>query len=122
MVAPPVRLLARLLRLVSAIAGLIIVVSFSFFAVDLAGEASEGQRDKVAESLEPNPTLSDEEDREERNSGFREVVDDANDLLLAPFSALVEGQGVWVQRIVTGVLGLLLYGVALSVLANFIRK
>lgn len=116
------KLIARLLRLVSLLVSLVIVISFAFFATDLASEASERQRAEIAESLEPTPTVSEEDVRQQRNSGFREVIDDVNDVLLAPFAALVEGQNVWVQRIATGLIGLLLYGVALSLLANFIRK
>ena len=115
-------LLARLLRLVALLASLVIIVSFSFFATDLASEASEGQRAKVADALEPTPTAPNESDRERRSGGFREAVDDVNDVLVAPFALLVEGQNIWVQRIATGVLGLLLYGLALSLLANYIRK
>ena len=115
-------LIARVLRLVSLLTSLVIIVSFSFFATDLASEASEGQRTKVAEGLEPTPTAPNESDRERRSGAFREAVDDVNDVLLAPFAVLVEGQNIWVQRIATGVLGLLLYGLALSLLANYIRK
>ena len=115
-------LLARLLRLVSLVTSLIIIVSFSLFAIDVASQASESQRTKAAEGLEPGPAASKEKDRERRNSGFREVVDDANDVLLAPFASLVEGRDIWIQRIGTGLLGLLLYGVALSIVANYIRK
>jgi len=115
-------LVARLLRLVSLLASLVIIISFSFFATDLASEASEGQRAKLAEALEPTPAAPDESDRELRSSGLREVVDDVNDVLLAPLALLVEGQNIWVQRIITGVLGLLLYGLVLSILANYIRK
>jgi hypothetical protein len=60
--------------------------------------------------------------REQRNGDLRELVDDANDVLLMPFGDMVDSNNVWVQNGVPTVLGLLLYGLLLGLLANMLPK
>jgi hypothetical protein len=122
MVALAVRLIARLIRLVAVVASLLVVVGAAFFAVELASQTTDRQRERLEPSLEPVPTAADERDREARHGGFREAVDDANDVLLAPFAGVFKAGDIWVRRIVAAVLALLLYGVALSLLAGFVRR
>jgi hypothetical protein len=111
---------ARVIRLAAVVASLIVIVGFGFFAVELASETSERRRERLGPSLEPVPTAVDERDRERRHTDLREAVDDANDVLLAPFAGLVEGGGVWLRRSVATVLAVLVYGVALALLARFV--
>ena len=53
---------------------------------------------------------------------MREVVDDANDVLLAPFVDLIDSDSAWVNHGVPTLLALLLYGVGLGFLANMMPK
>ncbi len=115
-------LFARLIRLVAIVASLIIVVSFALFAQEQASAATEGQRRKLENLQAPTPTTGAERNRERRHGQPRELIDDANDLLLSPFASLTEGQNIWLQRIVPALLGLLIFGLGLTIAANYIRK
>ena len=68
------------------------------------------------------PTPDEENAREAQNSSVREVVDDANDVLLAPFANLIDSDSRWVQHGIPALLALLLYGVGLGFLANLLPK
>lgn len=114
--------LARLIRLASLVASLLVILGFALFAQEQAGAASKEQVQKVERTQEPTPEANTEEERQGRQGSAEEWIDDANDVLLAPFASLVAGQYIWVQRVVTGLLALLLYGLVATVLANYIRK
>ena len=60
--------------------------------------------------------------RETQHSSVRELVDDANDILLAPMSGLIDSDKIWSQRFVPALLALLLYGLGGGLLANTIPK
>ncbi len=100
----------------------VLIVSFALFAVEQAGAASDAQRRKLETTQSPAPSEGSELRRENRHGSPREYLEDANDLLVSPFTPLVDGQGVWVQRMITGFLGLVLYGVLLAMGANYLRK
>ena len=68
------------------------------------------------------PTPGEEAARERRNGGARELIDDANDVLLAPFANLIDSDNGWVHHGVPAVLALLLYGVGLGLLANMLPR
>ena len=54
---------------------------------------------------------------------MREVVEDANDVLVGPFTGLVESStDRWVTHGVPALLALLLYGLGLGMLANMLPK
>ena len=53
---------------------------------------------------------------------MREAIDDANDLLLQPFSGLVNSPSNWVMHGVPALLALLVYGLGLGLLANSLPK
>lgn len=58
--------------------------------------------------------------REKAHSAAREYVDDANDVLLAPFSSLTDGSSnKWVRRTVPALIALLVFGFGLGYLARF---
>ena len=60
--------------------------------------------------------------RERAHSRAREAIDDADDVLVAPFAGLVDGSASsWVRRGVPTLLALLVYGFGLSFLARFAR-
>ena len=114
-------MISRPLRIVAMIATAIILASFGFFVVDQARESSNRQvRRLKAES--PDPGERAERVRERRHGTARELIDDANDILLKPFAGIVDSGSIWVQRIVPGGLALLLYGLALTLLAGYLPK
>jgi hypothetical protein len=115
--------MASVLRFVAVGASAIVIFSFLAFATEEAGNGSRGQVDKVGEALdEPAPAANTERERERRHGEVRERLDDANDVLLKPFAGVVDSRNHWVQRIVPGVLALLVYGLGLGMLANVIPR
>jgi hypothetical protein len=115
--------MASVLRLVAVSASAIVIFSFLAFATEEAGNGSQGQVDKVGEALdEPAPAANTERERERRHGEIRERLDDANDVLLKPFARVVDSPNHWVQRIVPGVLALLVYGLGLGLLANTVPR
>jgi hypothetical protein len=116
--------LASLLRTASIIACALVALGFVMFASDQAGAGSREQVEKIKNAVaQPSPSLGDELAREHEHGKPREAIDDANDVLLAPFSGLASSQSnPWVQRLIPTVLGLLLYGLGLVMLANFLPK
>jgi hypothetical protein len=115
--------MASLLRFVAVAASAIVIFSFLAFATDEAGHGSRTQVDKLGEALdEPAPAANVERVREHRHGRARELVDDANDVLLRPFDGLLDSRNPWVQRIVPGLLALLAYGLGLALLANVLPR
>ena len=89
------------------------------FLVDQTSDASQNQVNAItgeagvkAESATkvPNPPAAVEKVREQENDGFHEFVDDVDDVLLAPFTGIVDSDNIWVRRLVPLVLALLIYG------------
>ena len=58
--------------------------------------------------------------RERRHGDVRELIDDGNDILVAPFTSVSDSDEIWVQRAVPAVLALLLYGVVLTIVAAYV--
>ena len=113
--------MASLVRLVAVIASALVVLSFLAFASDQAGRGSKEQEARLGRELgEPAPNPNAEREREREHGAVREKIDDANDVLVAPFSGVINSHDLWVQRIVTGLLALLTYGLGLTLLANFL--
>ena len=64
-----------------------------------------------------------EKAREREHGKFREAIDDANDVLSKPFAWITEdSSSLWVQRGVTVVLGVVIFGLGGAWLANLIPK
>jgi hypothetical protein len=114
-----------LLRTVSIAASVIVLLSFALFAVDETRSASQKSAAAVAgldASRTSDPSPRQERARERAHSHLRELIDDADDVLVAPFAPLVNGAGSsWIQRGVPTFLALILYGFGLSFLARFAR-
>jgi hypothetical protein len=118
------------IRLAAIIASIVVLLGFAFFAVDEMVKGSQTQQNAldndtmsaVAERMEIDPTPDQEAARERRNGAPRELIDDANDVLLAPFAVLLDSDSAWVSHGVPTVLALLLYGVGLGLLANMLPK
>jgi hypothetical protein len=117
--------LEGLLRTVSIVAGAIVLLSFALFAIDETRTASQQSAAAVAglnASRAADPSPSQERARERAHSRAREAVDDADDVLVAPFSGLVDSaESSWVRRGVPTLLALIVYGFGLAFLARYAR-
>jgi hypothetical protein len=114
--------LERSIRSLAIVLSLIVTAGFVLFAIDDFGRASNNSRDRIAGTARPDPTPTAERAREKRNSSGRELIDDANDVLLSPFAGLVaKDHSRWVQHGVPALLGLLVYGFLLGFIARFAK-
>jgi hypothetical protein len=114
--------LERPLRIVAIVLSLLVAAGFVLFAVDDFSRASAQSRDRVAGINAPDPAPAVERAREQRNGRARELIDDANDVLLSPFAGIVaDASSRWVRRGVPALLGLLVYGFLLGYLARYAR-
>jgi hypothetical protein len=117
--------LEGLLRTVSIVASAIVLLSFALFAIDEVRDASEQSAATIAgleatRSSDPSPRQ--ERARERAHSGPREAVDDADDVLVAPFASVVSSSdSSWVRRGVPTLIALLVYGFGVSFLARYAR-
>ncbi len=115
-------MLERPLRILAVVLTLVVAASFTLFAIDDFGRASNASRDRIAGNARPDPIPRDERGREAHNSQAREFIDDANDLLLRPFDGVVtNSRSRWAQRGIPALLGLLFYGFGLGYLARYAR-
>lgn len=105
------------IRTVAIVASLLVAIGFILFAVDELSGASQRQQAAILD-----PGAQQEQNRERRHSGARELIDDANDQLLKPFADVVPSSNRWVQRGVPTLLALLVYGVGLGFLARYVRS
>jgi hypothetical protein len=119
-----------LVRLVAIVSSVLILLGFAYFATDEMSRGSQNQQNALNSELSGSeesppvaPSPEQEADRERLNGPFREAVEDTNDVLLGPFAGLVESAETrWVGHGVPALLGLLLYGFCLGVLARMLPK
>jgi hypothetical protein len=117
-------------RLVAILASGIVLLGFAFFAVDEMDRGSRTQQNLLDREVKGSeydpapiaPTPGQEAAREKVNGSLHEVVDDANDVLLGPFTDIVDSDDRWVSHGVPTLLALLLYGLCLGTLANMLPK
>jgi hypothetical protein len=123
--------LARFIRVFSIVACLFIVGGLIGLLTDEVQDTSEVQATRFTEQgavtvsvdiESPKPSPAVEKVREEEHSSGREFVDDVNDVLLGPFNFLIEDSDGAVRHLLYAGLGLLIYGLLLQVLADFLRK
>ena len=112
--------MASILRLASTIACVILVVSFGLFAIEQAKGGSKAEVAKLKGINEPNPSPQSEREREKRHGKVREAIDDADDVLTAPFSGIVKSGSIWAKRGVATLLGLLVYGLVARMLIAYL--
>jgi hypothetical protein len=112
--------LERPLRYLAIVLSAIIAMGFILFVVTDSGRASNEQIDHI-NSFAATPPPAGERAREQRNGKVHEYIDDANDVLLKPFSGVTDSSSRWVERGVPTLLGLLVYGFMLGYLARFAR-
>jgi hypothetical protein len=122
--------MGSLVRLVAIVASGLVLLGFAYFATDEMGRGSQHQQNALANELagldDPAPIAPSNEleaEREKVNGPMREFVEDTNDLLLGPFTGIVEGSNDrWVRHSVPAILALMLYGLGLGMLANMLPK
>jgi hypothetical protein len=116
------RVIERALRLAAVICSLLVVAGWGWFAIDETSAASENTQAEIAGQLAArtaSPDPDQERDRERVNSKAHETIDDVNDVLLRPFSAIAENaESKWVRRSVPALLALIVYGFGLGLLAR----
>ena len=116
-------MLERLIRTAAVAASLLVLAGWGLFAIDEARTASDQTAEEIAgdrAAVVPDPPPVLEQARERAHSAPRELVDDANDVLLSPFNAVAdEAASRWVRRSVPALIGLLVWGLGLGFLARF---
>ena len=121
--------MGTLIRWIAIASSVLVVLGFAAFAVDEIDKGSKDQQRAVAEDLgtlaaanaaigDPDPSPPEERARERAHGQVREAIDDANDVLLAPFASLIDSNNTWVNHGVPSLLALLAYGLGLGLLAN----
>jgi hypothetical protein len=119
--------LAAVVRWLSLFACGFVLLSFLFFLVDQTSEASQNQVKAIAgeagvkaenATKVPDPPAPVEKVREQENDKFHEFVDDVDDVLLSPFTGVVDSDNIWVRRLVPLGLALLIYGLIGQYLAR----
>ena len=121
--------MGSVIRFVAIVVSGIVVLGFAMFAVDEIDKGSKTQQQTLDRELSSAdaadvvaPDSEAEQAREQSHGAVREVVDDANDVLLAPFADLIDSDSAWVNHGVPALLALLLYGLGLGFLANMLPK
>ncbi len=121
--------MASFVRFCAVLAAAVVGLSLLLFTLDESSSGSENQVRSVAGSSRlatntelgrPAPSPAIERAREARHSKVREYLDDANDVLVAPFASFIDSSSVWFERMVTAALGLLLYGLGGLMAANWL--
>lgn len=124
--------MGTLLRAAAISATAFVALSFVLFAVDRSEEGSATQV-RAVEGLQtpaeseaaidrPAPDPATERMREARHGDARELIDDGNDVVVAPFADLVRSSNVWVERLVAGALAAVVFGFGGMLIANFIPR
>ena len=112
--------IAAFVRWCAIFASAFVALSFLFFAVNQTSTASQNQVNAIvgdtgvkAESATkvPDPPKDVEKLREQENDKFHEFVDDVDDVLLSPFTGIMDTDSIWVLRLVPLGLALLIYGI-----------
>ena len=111
------------LRLASTAATVIVALGFVLFAIDETNEGSKTTVTKLESASAPSPSAGAEQRREAKNGAVREAIEDANDVLLDPFTGVVSGsRSEWARHGVPALLAFLAYGLGLRLLANYIPQ
>ena len=119
--------MGSVIRFVAIAISAIVVLGFALFAIDETDKGSKAQQAKLERELGTSsppiaPSARGEAVRERNQGALREGIDDANDVLLAPFVDLIDSDSAWVNHGVPALLALLIYGLGLGFLANMLPK
>jgi hypothetical protein len=127
---PIVPAMGSLVRIVAIVCSGLVLLGFAYFATDEMSRGSQNQQNALSAELKGTPdpaplapTSGEEAAREARNGTVREAVEDANDVLIGPFAGIAENSdNTWVRHTIPALLGVLLYGFCLGVLARMLPK
>jgi hypothetical protein len=134
LVSPLLDGVARLLRIASVVAVAFVLAGLIGFLTDEVRDTSTSQSTRIPDPgsgrvvtvtvdvTQPDPPATVERAREAQHTGAREFIDDAGDVLMSPFTAVIPGSAPWVQRLLYSALALFVYGFVLQVLADYIRR
>ena len=121
--------MGSVIRFLAIATSAIVLLAFALFVVDQMDEGSktqqralDGELGHPVDAKAVSPTPVEERAREAQQSPAHELVDDANDVLVAPFGVLIDSGNNWVQHGVSTLLALLIYGVGLGFVANLLPK
>jgi hypothetical protein len=109
----------RVLLWASTICTAIVVLSFILFALEEARAGSDQQQSAVDQVNTPDPTPHTERERERKHTAVRETIDDADDILVSPFTGITSSHNIWVQRGLPSLLAFVVYFVVLRILAGY---
>jgi hypothetical protein len=122
--------IARIVTWASTIAALVLIASFGMFAIDQARAGSKHQVAKLGSEIDPgavatnvnqaDPSPKTERQREKMHGQVREAIDDADDVMVSPFSGVVDSNSIWTQRGIPALIAFLLFGVGLRILAAYL--
>jgi predicted PurR-regulated permease PerM len=113
-------MLARVLRLASAVICLIAVAWFLTFAVNQTGSASNHQTTEI--NATPESEALKTRTSETKNEGtVHKKLNEVFSTLSSPFSGVTSGSSEWTIHIVDTLLVLLVYGFGLAFVARFLR-
>jgi hypothetical protein len=122
--------IARAATWASTIAALVLLASFGMFAVDQANNGSKQQVAKLGSEIETgavttnvnqaDPSPKTEREREKKHGDVREAIDDVDDVLVSPFTGVVDSSSIWTQRGVPTLIAFLLFAVGLRILAAYL--
>jgi hypothetical protein len=118
--------MAKLIHWIVIGACVLVVLGFATFAADELNKGSKQQVTKVTDGGRATTTATTkpltEAERERKHGSVREAIDDANDVLLAPFNGVVGSDNTWVEHGIPALLALLCYGVLVALIANSLPK
>jgi hypothetical protein len=126
--------LARLIRLCSIVAVILIFAGLIGLLTDEVHDTSKVQATRIqdpgtGQTVEqtidieaPNPPAAVERTREDEHSKGRELIDDTGDVLMGPFTGLIPSRDGAVRKLLYSGITLLLYGLLLQMLADFLRR
>lgn len=116
-------LIQRLLRWLAIGSSLVVLLSWSLFAIDQTRSASNWSVQQIAgrqASTHVDPDPATEHVRAKAHVRVREAIDDANDVLLRPFAATTaDSNSEWARRSVPAFLALFVYGFGLGFLSRW---
>jgi hypothetical protein len=104
----------KLLRIASFVICLIVIASFTIFAVGQTKSASAHQQAEISETSTKTGAS--------HESSLHKRIDEASDQLTSPFAGIVSSSsGEWAVRGVNLLLALVVYGFGLGYLARVLR-
>ena len=115
-------MIQRVLLWASTICTAIVVISFGLFALEEARASSNKQQAAVERVNQSDPTPHTERERERKHTTVRETIDDADDILVSPFTGITSSSNIWMQRGIPSLLAFFVYFVVLRIVAGYAIK